>query len=69
MPGHSDRCDSKDHACEVFAFEDMHVKYLQSKIRKRYFVLMYFCDLNIGLILLYGITELYSVYGVNNYTV
>ena len=27
---------------------------------------MCFCNLNIGLILLYGIMELYGVYGVNN---
>ena len=28
--------------------------------------MMCFCNLNIGLILLYGIMELYGVYGVNN---
>ena len=27
---------------------------------------MCFCNLNIGLILLYGIMKLYGVYGVNN---
>ena len=56
----------KMHACEVFAFEDMHVKYLHLKIWERFFVLVCSCNLNIGPILLYGITELYSVYGVNN---